>query len=297
MAEGGLAKPNVVTRVVKKQAHGHHGGAWKVAYADFVTAMMAFFLLLWLLNAVTEEQLHGVADYFAPMSAAVTTKGTGKPVGGGFAEPAVVTMAIPQITYSPDNPDETDPADEPVDEASFNKLMAKREERLFKKAADALEEKIQSIPELAKLKDHLLVDMTPEGLRIQLIDAGGVGMFGSGSANMLQHTRDLLTVVGELVKQLPQKVSITGHTDAVPFRNTEGNYTNWELSADRALASRRVLKLSGVPDDRVAKVVGKAATEPLLTDSPSHESNRRISIILLRDHDLKTADETQPLKQ
>jgi chemotaxis protein MotB len=297
MAEGIVGKPNIQVRVVKKHLHGHHGGAWKVAYADFVTAMMAFFLLLWLLNAVTEEQLHGVADYFAPMSASLATKGSGKISGGGYAEPAVVQMPIPQITYSPDNPDETQPADEPIDEASFNKLMAKKEEAQFKKAAGALQQTIDSNPDLAQLKDHLLVDMTAEGLRIQLIDANGVGMFPSGTANMQQFTRDLLTVVGGLHKQMPQKVSVTGHTDAVPFRNAEGNYSNWELSSDRALASRRVLKQAGVPDERIAKVVGKAATEPLVKEAPTHESNRRISIILLREHDLKTADEAQPLKR
>lgn len=296
MAEIGV-KPKVIVRVRKKHLHGHHGGAWKVAYADFVTAMMAFFLLLWLLNAVTEEQLHGVADYFAPVSASTTSKGTGDPLAGGHAEPTVVTMAIPQVTYSPDNPDDTEPSDEPVDEASFNRLMAQREERLFEKAKGALDAEIAKHPDLAKLKDHLLVDMTAEGLRIQLIDANGVGMFPSGTADMHQHTRDLLTAIAELVKQMPQKVSISGHTDAVPYRSRDGSYSNWELSADRALASRRVLKEAGVPDDRVAKVVGRAETQPLeqVKNDPYHESNRRISIILLRDHDLKTADESQPL--
>ncbi|MBF0373198.1 MAG: OmpA family protein [Alphaproteobacteria bacterium] len=291
------AAPVIIKRV-KKGAHGHHGGAWKVAYADFVTAMMAFFLLLWLLNAVTEEQLQGIADYFAPTALSKSTSGAGgilggKTVGEGAMASATsapsVSLALPPPTISPDGKDQLETLEEldnPMEgttEKEFLKAMAEREEQQFDKAKDALEKAIAGIPELKKFADSLLVDNTPEGLRIQIVDQDGLAMFPSGSAAMFGHTRSMLDLVSRVVMQMPQRISISGHTDAIPFVRDTG-YGNWELSADRALSTRRVLAMSGVPPERVDRVVGKADTDPFEPNDPKGPRNRRISIVLLREN-------------
>lgn len=296
----------IIIKRVKKVAGGHHGGAWKVAYADFVTAMMAFFLLLWLLNAVTEEQLSGISNYFAPSMASNSQSGAGGILGGQtIGKPGVGTTAtvaptlvqsLPPPSLGPGGEDLT-AATEPMEglsEEEFREQLAEREQQKFDRAKQTLEGAIRSIPELQQFEGSMMVDNTPEGLRIQLTDQEGLAMFPSGSSAMYGHTRALMDLVSRVIAQMPNKLSISGHTDAIPFRDPSG-YTNWELSADRALASRRALLGSGVPEDRIDRVVGKAATEPLVED-PKAPRNRRISIILLRDQDLTPPPPT-PLSQ
>ncbi len=298
-----MAENPIIIKRVRKRGHGHHGGAWKVAYADFVTAMMAFFLLLWLLNAVTEEQLEGIADYFAPTMVSKSSSGADGALGGQVIDegamtsrtsPPSISSRLPPSSISRDGEDLTEPQ-EAMTEEEFEQAMAEREQQQFEKAAEALKQAMNSIPELAKLKDSLLVDQTPEGLRIQLIDQEGLSMFPLGSANMFGHTRALLELVSRIVVQMPQRISISGHTDSTKFAS-DSNYGNWELSADRALASRRVLRMAGVPDERVDRVVGKAATDPLITDEPADARNRRISIILLRENDIGI-DKSESMQQ
>lgn len=288
-----MAENPIIIKRVKKGGHGHHGGAWKVAYADFVTAMMAFFLLLWLLNAVTEEQLEGIADYFAPTMVSQSSSGADGALGGKVIDegattsrnsPPSISSRLPPASISRDGEDLTEPQ-EAMTEEEFKQAMAEREQQQFEKAAEALKQAMNSIPELAKLKDSLLVDNTAEGLRIQLVDQEGLSMFPLGSAEMYGHTRALLELVSRIVVQMPQRISISGHTDSTKFAS-DSDYGNWELSAERALASRRVLKMVGVPDERVDRVVGKAATDPLIADNPEDARNRRISIILLRENDI-----------
>ncbi len=291
MAERGQ-QPIIIKRV-KKGGHGHHGGAWKVAYADFVTAMMAFFLLLWLLNAVTEEQLQGIADYFAPTAVSKAASGAGGMLGGKVvgeegaqevrANRPSFNLTLPPPTIGSGGEDLTDPK-EGLSEDQFVEAMAEREDQQFQKAKEALMQAVGSIPELAKLADSLLVDNTPEGLRIQIVDQDGLAMFPLGSANMYGHTRALLDLVSRVVTQTPQKIAISGHTDSIPFANSQNNYGNWELSAERALASRRALLMSGVPEGRIERVIGRADTEPLVVDDPKAPRNRRISIVLLREN-------------
>ncbi|HSV28194.1 MAG TPA: flagellar motor protein MotB [Candidatus Omnitrophota bacterium] len=302
MAEG----QQIIIKRVKKVAGGHHGGAWKVAYADFVTAMMAFFLLLWLLNAVTEEQLTGISNYFAPSMASKSESGAGAILQGAAigvpgvgttnqAAPALI-QHLPPPSIGPGGEDLTSANTEPMEgmsEEDFKEKMAEREQKKFDKAKDMLEQAVKGIPELQQFQGSMLVDNTQEGLRIQLTDQEGLAMFPSGSSAMYGHTRALLDLVARIVNQLPNKVAISGHTDAIPFRDPSG-YTNWELSADRALASRRALLASGVPEDRVDRVVGKAATEPLVTDDPKAPRNRRISIIMLREQDAVPPPEVAP---
>lgn len=290
-----MAQTPIIVKKIKKGGHAHHGGAWKVAYADFVTAMMAFFLLLWLLNAVTEEQLNGIADYFAPtmVSKSSSTGADGALGGQALDEGAMrertsapsISMDLPPATLTQDGEDLTEPQ-EGISEDQFLEAMADREEQQFEKAKESLEQAVRSIPELAKMANSLLVDNTPEGLRVQLIDQEGLALFPRGSANMYGHTRAMLELVSRIVMQLPQKVSISGHTDATKFAD-QSNYTNWELSADRALAARRLLTMAGVPEARIDRVVGKAATDPLIADDPTNAQNRRLSIIMLREADLQ----------
>ena len=272
-----------IIKKIKKGGHGHHGGAWKVAYADFVTAMMAFFLLLWLLNSVTQEQLEGISNYFAPVSTSASTSGSGGMLEGQTMQQQQSTPA-PQSSVTVDLPPPSagqGPADQEGETDGESTAAAAQEEVQFEEAQNALRQALESIPNLQDLAKSLLVDATPEGLRIQIVDQDGLAMFPSGRANMFDHTKRILGLVAQVIKKMPQMIAIAGHTDAVPF-NSGGSYGNWELSADRANASRRALIEMGVPDSRINRVVGKASEEPLLVDDPTNPRNRRISIILLR---------------
>ncbi|MBI3710593.1 MAG: flagellar motor protein MotB [Proteobacteria bacterium] len=298
--------------IIKKKAHGehgHHGGAWKVAYADFVTAMMAFFLLLWLLNVTTDDQRKGVAQFFTPDSVSRATSGAGGVLGGTVLSPGefrntmggvVMGMPVGPATADPDkeDPDKDRPLadmDKPdqsaettaqskkeATDAEVKQAIAKREEEQFANAEHDLKQAIQDVPELRQLSQNLMIDRTPEGLRIQIVDQGRYAMFALGSSQPLDHTRKLLAAVSQVVQRLPNKIAVSGHTDATPFSNTAG-YSNWELSTDRANASRRTLIESGLAPVRVSRVVGKAEQEPLFTENPADPRNRRISIVLLRE--------------
>ncbi len=292
MADESGVKSPIIIKKVNKAAHGHHGGAWKIAYADFVTAMMAFFLLLWLLNSVTQEQLEGISNYFAPVTASQSTSGAGDILGGktiseeGAAQNTTsrdtVTVDLPPPKAGTGGEDNTDTqAGASPDEETAAEVLRKKEQEQFEDAKEQLEATLDSIPQLKKLKDSLLIDNTPEGLRIQLVDKDGLSMFPSGGSELFLHTKRLIEVAAEIIKALPQNISISGHTDATKFGGG-GNYSNWELSADRANSARRWLENIGIEEDRIDRVVGKAATEPLVSDNPNHPSNRRLSIILLR---------------
>lgn len=297
----------VVIKKVKKGGHGgHHGGAWKVAYADFVTAMMAFFLLLWLLNATTEEQKMGISNYFDPTAISRSTRsGSGGVLGGtsitvpgalksASSPPMISTpqVARPQAERTESlDPDSDDPEniesrlgsreDEEgtVAQEIVEQLLREREQQQFEDAEAALREAIEQTPELSETGEALQIDAVPEGLRIQLIDQERIALFPNGSAAMYPQTRTLLEKVAEVIAKMPNKVEISGHTDSTQFA-PGATYTNWELSADRANASRRVLEGKGIPRERIVKVAGRADREPLIEDNPADPTNRRISIIL-----------------
>ncbi|MEK9671534.1 MAG: flagellar motor protein MotB [Rhodospirillaceae bacterium] len=287
---------SIIIKKSNKGRGGHHGGAWKIAYADFVTAMMAFFLLLWLLNSVTQESLEGISNYFAPVSTSQTTSGAGDILGGktitekGAAQTATAQDSVtkdlppPKAGTGGDMSQGEEQSKKDSTEADIETQVANKEQESFEAAKQELEKALETVPQMRQLKNSLLVDNTPEGLRIQLIDrdghAIGHAMFPSGSANMFLHTKKLLKLVSKVIMTQPQDVSISGHTDATPFNGKD--YGNWELSSDRAHSARRALSDFGVPEKRINRVVGKAATEPLIKDNPSHPSNRRLSIILLR---------------
>ena len=305
----------IIIKKVKKGGHGaHHGGAWKIAYADFVTAMMAFFLLLWLLNSVTQEQLEGIADYFAPTVATVSQSGSGKILGGttiaddGTQEDTLgrptVVMDLPPPSAgkggesAQDAPSEGESDSQPVEDqaeqqtVSEQEQLEKAEQQQFEQAADELKEAIETLPEFQQLAESLMIDNTPEGLRIQIVDQDGLAMFPSGSAKMYEHTERVLGLVAQVILKMPQNISITGHTDSVPFTTRGEEYTNWELSSDRANSARRFLLRSAIPPERLSHIIGKAETEPLLPDDPKNSRNRRLSIIMLRG----TGEQTLPEK-
>ena len=274
MADNGAKQP-IIIKKVNKGGHAHHGGAWKIAYADFVTAMMAFFLLLWLLSSVTQEQLEGISDYFAPTDETEAQfSGSGGLLGGKtVTEEGAATDSITMDLPPPK-----------AGAGSAAALISENEDEQFEEAKQQIEDALQSLPHLKKLAESLMIENTPEGLKIQLIDQDGLALFPSGSAKMYLHTRRLIEVVSKVIMSLPQQISISGHTDAVPFL-ASGGYSNWELSSDRANSARRELLHFKVPAQRYSRVVGKAATEPLLPDDPKNSSNRRLSIILLRGTD------------
>ncbi len=286
-------RPIIVKKVVKG-GHAHHGGAWKVAYADFVTAMMAFFLLLWLLNATTEEQMTAIANYFSPTAASDSPSGAGGLLGGvsmlspgamkSSMSAAGVTVSLTPLDASEDPDVDGLPAEKSgeASEEDARELLEKMEQEEFERAEATLRGAIESIPELRAFSDNLLIDTTPQGMRIQIADIDEQSMFPSGSSLMLAHTEALLKQVVKAIVPLTNNIAVIGHTDATPYHDENG-YTNWELSTDRANASRRALVGAGLPASRIVRVVGKADQEPLIADDPYSPQNRRISIILLRE--------------
>jgi chemotaxis protein MotB len=281
--------PIVIKKVKKVVGGGHHGGAWKVAYADFVTAMMAFFLLMWLINTTSPEQKRGIADYFAPASISQSTSGSGGILGGTAlgedgAKSAGSSSVLEQL--APRTPDAQDPGNtteslSAASEDALREALAKKEADSFASAAQSLRQALQDMPELAELSKQLLIDQTPEGLRIQLVDQDGRSMFQEGRATPNDRARILLRAVAKIVIQLPNRVTISGHTSASPSgRYSEGD---WPLSSGRADAARQILQGAGVVPDRVYQVAGKANSDPLYPDDPTLAGNRRIAIVLLRE--------------
>jgi chemotaxis protein MotB len=285
-------RPILIKKIKKVSGGGHHGGAWKVAYADFVTAMMAFFLLMWLINTTDPEQKRGIAEYFAPASVSDSTSGSGGLLGGtalgqdgskAAGSMSVTEQLAPQAP--PDAP--TDSGSSPnVASASDEALkaeVARREAEEFQSAAESLRQAMQRMPELAELSKQLIIDQTPEGLRIQLVDQEGRSMFEQNSARPNARAQVLLRAVAGVINRLPNRVSISGHTSSVAGSGRASVASDWPLSANRADASRAILQQAGVDPDRVYSVAGKAGSDPLYPDDPSLAGNRRIAIVLLRE--------------
>ncbi|MDV6329265.1 flagellar motor protein MotB [Asticcacaulis sp. 201] len=284
--------PVVIKKVKKVVGGGHHGGAWKVAYADFVTAMMAFFLLMWLINTTSPEQKRGVADYFAPANVSQSTSGSGGILGGqalgadGDKNAGTMSFIEQMAPEAPKNADKdgTSQAGGKASTADSQEETdaQQREQQAFQSAAESLRQALQDMPELAELSKNILVDQTPEGLRIQLIDQEGRSMFDQNSTQPNARARLLLNAVAKIINKLPNRISITGHTSGTVVQSGQ-NPKDWSLSSARADASRAILQAAGVDQDRIAQVAGKAAKEPLYPDDPSLAGNRRIAIVLLRE--------------
>ena len=291
MAYGDNA-PTIIIKKVKKGGHGgHHGGAWKVAYADFVTAMMAFFLLMWLINTTSPEQKRGIADYFAPASVSQTTSGSGGVLGGtGLSDngaksegsASVISQLAPEAPPTPNDAGKASKSGAAAGSDASQDAAAKAEADEFKSAAESLRQALQDMPELAELSKQVIVDMTPEGLRIQLVDQEGRSMFDQGSARPNDRARLLLRAVSKVIRQMHNRITVSGHTSAVVGPGATGG-DDWALSAARANAARGVLQEAGVEADRIYQVSGKANSDPLYPDDPTLPGNRRIAITLLRE--------------
>jgi chemotaxis protein MotB len=287
-------RPIIIKRIKKGGGGGHHGGAWKVAYADFVTAMMAFFLLMWLINTTSPEQKRGIADYFAPASVSETTSGAGGILAGTAlgndgakqnGSQSIVQDASPDSRHPNDGKSKDGAKSNSNEQQSIDQArqdLAKREAAAFASAAQSLRQALQDMPELAELSKNIIIDQTPEGLRIQLVDQEGRSMFNTGTAVPNDRAKILLRAIAKIINQLPNRISIYGHTSASPGAGGNAK-ADWPLSQARADVSRNILESAGVDDDRVYQVSGKATKDPLYPDDPTLPGNRRIAIVLLRE--------------
>ena len=244
-----MENQTIIVKKIKKGGHGHHGGAWKVAFADFAVAMMAFFLLLWLIASTTKEEQAGLSEYFSP-----PTQGFAD--GSGTSEDIVDMGGGQKISQGDDS--KQDAREPTVDEIQE---VIEAERKQLESLMQELKMAIENSEALKPFKDQLLLDITPEGLRIQIVDKEGRPMFDSGGASMKPYSRIILHEIAKVINKVPNKLSLTGHTDATKFVSRKG-YSNWELSADRANASRRELIAGGYDADKIAKVVGLASIVP-----------------------------------
>ncbi len=283
-------RPIVIKRV-KKGGGGHHGGAWKIAYADFVTAMMAFFLLMWLLGSTTKGDLKGIAEYFkTPLKVALEG-------GSGSGESSsIIPGGGKDLIHTSGQNIRTD-AEMKKHRINLNDAKAaleKQDAERLKALKATLEKAIDSNPELKKFKDQLLIDITSEGLRIQIVDSKKRPMFDLGSTILKSYTKTILDEIGRTLNEVPNKISLSGHTDATPYSGGGKNYSNWELSADRANAARRELVRGGMNDSKMLRIVGLSSAVPLDKENHYDPINRRISIIVMnkRTEDAITSDES-----
>ncbi|WP_206950702.1 flagellar motor protein MotB [Trinickia acidisoli] len=278
----------IVVKRVAPSKKGHHGGAWKLAYADFMTAMMAFFLLMWLLSAVTPVQLKGIAEYFnQPLKAALLGSGQRSAeessiINGGGRD---ISTDSDGITRRSDGTmtQATHTAVKADDEA-MNQLQGALERREQARLHDLqvkLMAAIESNPVLRQFKQQIRIDSTLQGLRIEIVDTQKRPMFATASDEVEPYMRDILRAIGQTLNDVPNRIVVQGHTDAVPYAGGGKGYSNWELSADRANASRRELIAGGMDDDKVMRVLGLASTQNLDKADPLDPENRRISIIVL----------------
>jgi chemotaxis protein MotB len=270
-------RPIVIKRK-KVVAGGAHGGAWKIAYADFVTAMMAFFLLMWLLGSTAKGDLAGIADYFTnPVKVSMTG-------GSGAGDATSVLQGGGQdLTRQAGQVKRGDV--ENKKSTSFSKEAQAEFRRKEREALESLkvdiEKMIAESPQLAQFKKQMLLDITSEGLRIQIVDEQNRPMFDSASADLKPYTRDILRQIGQALNGVDKRISLAGHTDASPFAGGAGGFSNWELSANRANASRRELVAGGLADSKVLRVVGLSSTVLFDKNDPLNSVNRRISIVVL----------------
>jgi chemotaxis protein MotB len=268
----------IIIKRVKKGGHAAHGGAWKIAYADFVTAMMAFFLLMWLLGSTTEGDKKGLADYFAsPLKIAMAG-------GSGSGDASHVIKGGGEDLTRQGGQVKKGEVEAPKRSFNLSALKAEQiraESARLEELKNTIEEKLGASEKLKAMSSQIRLDMTSDGLRIQIVDDNARPMFDSGSAVVKPYMRDLLRSIGEVLAEVPNLLTLEGHTDATPFPGGERGYSNWELSADRANASRRELLMGGLAENRVLRVQGLAFSQPFIREEPTNPQNRRISIIVM----------------
>lgn len=278
-----MAKPDqpIIIKKVKKAAHAHHGGAWKIAYADFVTAMMAFFLLMWLISMTTQEQKIGLAEYFAPGSVSASTSGAGGVLMGTAIDKSGNKSSASRdtargITEQEDGARRTNSGRASDREVSRPPAGAQANHS----AAASLRQALQSMPEIAELSRNIVIEPAKEGLNVSLVDELGRSMFPEGSVEPHERTRRVLVALAPTLRRLPNQLSVTGHTAAARPGSVRA-VDSWTLSAGRALAVRGILSGAGLPNDRFASVVGRADNEPVFPDNPYIAPNQRVTITLL----------------
>ena len=280
-------KQPIVIKKINKGGHAHHGGSWKVAYADFVTAMMAFFLLLWLLGITDEMQREGISDWFKNPS--------------GIKGPGGASTSMIKLGGSKDIPkgkgkksEQHQPKEDPIPDSKVKIVEVEKDKKRLDQLLEKLKAAIESSDQLKNFKDQLLLEITPDGLRVQVVDKANRPMFDSGSADLKPYTKLILKKLSRIITQeVPNRISISGHTDATPFpkgyieyEDRYGNdyrkpYTNWELSADRANAARRELIKGGMPKNQIGRVVGLGSSVLFDKEKPRNPVNRRISIVVM----------------
>lgn len=275
--------------IVKKKGHGHghHGGSWKVALADFMTAMMAFFMLMWLLGSTNKEQQKAISGYF-------NDPGSEYAIGEGGSNPGLIDMSQPQSETSTNNPETENKSNQEnteentksqtsdqISEAKLKKELERIEREQLEQLQKELQDQINQDAVFQLIKDQILIDFTALGLRIQIVDKDQRPGFDVGSAHMKPYTEEVLKALAPLLDKVKNKISVTGHTDSTSY-GAGATYTNWELSADRANSARRALVQGGFPDEKVATVQGMGSASPLLPDKPDAPINRRIAIIVLK---------------
>jgi chemotaxis protein MotB len=284
-------KRPIIIKKIKKGGHGHHGGAWKVAYADFVTAMMAFFLLLWLLSTSSKSKLQGIAEYFTPTVGLKDGQGIGFKGGTGqseigtgkadAAQPGVVVGAVRsgQVAENPD-------AEAPVE--------SEQDAKLFKEGGTAINQAINDDKTLQQLKNQISVQQTPEGLKIEISDSDKYPMFIPQTATLTDMGRLVLERMAKIVGKMPNYMAISGHTDASTEETGKSDYTNWELSTDRANAARRFLLKSGIDPQQPKKITGSGDKDLLVPNDPRSPRNRRVTLIMLRGSHVLIPDAMMP---
>jgi chemotaxis protein MotB len=268
----------IVVKRIKKGGGGHHGGAWKIAYADFVTAMMAFFLLMWLLGSTAKGDLEGIAEYFAtPLKVALQGG-----VGSGDASSVIkgggqdLTRTTGQVKRG-----EIEAEKKTINLQALKAELERKEREKLGELKQKIERSIENNPNLRQYRNQLLLDITNEGLRIQIVDEKNRPMFDLSSAEVKPYMRDILREIGRSLNEVDNRISLSGHTDAKPFVGGDRGIGNWELSASRANASRRELIAGGMNEDKVLRVVGHASTVLFDPADPFNPQNRRIGILVL----------------
>ena len=277
MADDLSQRPIVIKRI-KKVAGGHHGGAWKIAYADFVTAMMAFFLLMWLLGSSTKAQLEGISDYFkTPLKVAMSG-------GSGSGDSSsVIKGGGTDFTRQEGQVQKGVIKEERIDKETKKILRERAELIRLEGLKKKIEQAIEANPSLKKFQNQLLLDITTDGLRIQIVDEQNRPMFALGKAELQPYTKTILREIGKMLNDVTNKVSLSGHTDGKPFPSGDKGYSNWELSADRANASRRELVAGGMDTNKVLTVVGLSSAVLFDKNDPLNPINRRISIVVMNE--------------
>lgn len=282
-------RPIIIIKKIKRRArHAHHGGAWKIAYADFVTAMMAFFLLMWLLGSTDDATKKGISEYFHdPFGVNISSSGEGSAdraslIQGGGSD--LASKDSGQVHLGQDIPP---PVIENTPE-QIERLAEQQEKQKLEKLEGKIESMLDANAKLAEYRDQIKLETTPEGLKIQIIDAKNRPMFKLASSEIEEHAKMILRELAPVINELPNKVAVNGHTDALPFPSNKLGYSNWELSSNRANVARHELNLGGLAEEKILRVVGLASSIPYNTGNLEDPMNRRISIIVMNK---KTANQ------